>query len=73
MTGRGAGEAGQEGQGWCQGWLGEGRGSLGVSNSAIQRHGCPGRGVGSRQTKGACALGQGAGSKGHEILKTLGQ
>lgn len=63
VTRRGVREAGQEGQGRCQGQLGEGRGSLG---SVIQRF----RG---RQTKGACELGQGADSKGHEILKSLGQ
>lgn len=34
-----------------------------VSNSAIQR----------QADKGACGLGQGAGSVGHEILKSLGQ
>lgn len=63
VTSRVVGEAGQEGQGRCQGRLREGRGSLW---SVIQQ-------FSDRQTKGACGLGQGAGSTGHEILKSLGQ
>lgn len=63
VTSRGVREAGQKEQERCQGQLEEGRGSLG---SVIQQ-------FSGRQTKGACRLGQGAGSKGHEILKSLGQ
>lgn len=52
VTGRGAGEAGQEGQGQRQGRLGEARGSLGVRNAAIQGHGCPPPGGGQLADKG---------------------